>query len=166
MATLSHIVTKYDTLERLSQIYRVPICMILRANQGQRGLLRPGRRILIPFPNYCLDQARHREEIFEKKRYVVQRGDTLYGISKKFGTTMQKVLQENGLSRPEELKIGREITVSCPGKGFVVYSLKSTDTLEDVALKFGVSEQALWRYNEIACGAYPGMQLIIPLGEK
>ena len=112
MATLSHIVTKYDTLERLSQIYRVPICMILRANQGQRGLLRPGRRILIPFPNYCLDQARHREEIFEKKRYVVQRGDTLYGISKKFGTTMQKVLQENGLSRPEELKIGREITVS------------------------------------------------------
>ena len=69
------------------------------------------------------------------KRQVVQRGDTLYGISKKFGTTMQKVLQENGLSRPEELKIGREITVSCPGEGFVVYSLKSTDTLEDVALK-------------------------------
>ena len=39
MATLGHIVTKTDTLERLSRFYKVPICMILRANEGGRGLL-------------------------------------------------------------------------------------------------------------------------------
>lgn len=166
MATLGHIVTKTDTLERLSRFYKVPICMILRANEGGRGLLRPGRRIAIPFPNYCLEKAASRDEVFEKRRYTVQAGDTLFGIAQKFGTTMQRILQDNGYTRPEELQVGGEIAVSCPREGFIVYSLKATDTLEDVALKFDVSERALWRYNDIACGAYPGMQLIIPLGEK
>ncbi len=166
MATLSHIVSQSDTLERLSRLYKVPVCMILRANDGQKGLLRPGRRIAIPFPNYCLEKAQGQREVFSQQSYQVQEGDTLYAISRKFGTTMQKILQDNALSRPEELRVGQRIRVSCPKEGFVVYSLKSTDTLEDVALKFDVSERALWRYNDIACGAYPGMQLIIPLGEK
>ena len=166
MATLSHVVSQSDTLERLSRLYKVPVCMILRANEGQRSLLQPGRRIAIPFPNYCLERAESSREIFEQRRYQVEQGDTLFSISQKFGTTMQKILQDNGLTRPEELRVGRQIQVSCPKEGFVVYSLKSTDTLEDVALKFDVSERALWRYNDIACGAYPGMQLIIPLGEK
>ena len=166
MAVLNHIVSQNDTLERLSRMYRVPVCMILRANEGQKNLLRPDRRIAIPFPNFCLEKAQSRASIFEKNRYRVQAGDTLFGIAQRFGTTMQAIMKENKIARPEELRPGREIVVSCPKEGFVVYSLKSTDTLEDVALKFDVSERALWRYNDIACGAYPGMQLIIPLGEK
>jgi LysM repeat protein len=46
--------------------------------------------------------------------YVVQKGDTPYGIARKFGISYQDLMRENGIDDPRFLKVGQEIKV--PGE--------------------------------------------------
>ncbi|MEM8954874.1 MAG: LysM peptidoglycan-binding domain-containing protein [Verrucomicrobiota bacterium] len=46
--------------------------------------------------------------------YVVQKGDTPYGIARKFGISYQELMKANGIDDPRFLKIGQKITV--PGQ--------------------------------------------------
>jgi LysM repeat protein len=46
--------------------------------------------------------------------YVVEKGDTPYGIARKFGISYQDLMRDNGISDPRFLKVGQEIKV--PGQ--------------------------------------------------
>ncbi|MEM7146523.1 MAG: LysM domain-containing protein [Verrucomicrobiota bacterium] len=46
--------------------------------------------------------------------YVVQKGDTPYGIARKFGISYQELMKANGIEDPRFLKIGQQIKV--PGQ--------------------------------------------------
>ncbi len=74
MATLGHIVTKTDTLERLSRFYKVPICMILRANEGGRGLLRPGGALPFRFPTTAWKRPRAGTRCLKNGAILCRRG--------------------------------------------------------------------------------------------
>lgn len=43
--------------------------------------------------------------------YVVKRGDTLYGIASKYGTTYQHLAQINGIANPNRIYVGQKIRV-------------------------------------------------------
>lgn len=44
--------------------------------------------------------------------HVVKSGDTVYNISKKYNTTMEKIIKDNGLVNPESLIIGETIVIT------------------------------------------------------
>lgn len=46
--------------------------------------------------------------------YVVERGDTLWGIAEKNGISHGDLAKWNNISDPRELKVGREIRLSAP----------------------------------------------------
>ncbi len=166
-----HIVTCSDTLESLSAYYRIPFCMIIRANMGSGGeLLRPGRKIRIPLPSFCTQVERAgtlegEEDLFSLKKYVLEKGDTLYSLAQKFSTTMAHILGHNNACRPEEFYPGREIRIPCLKEGFLVYTVRAKDTWDMLALRFGMGKEELRRYNQTAGDIYPGMQVIIKSGK-
>ena len=43
--------------------------------------------------------------------YVIQKGDTLIPIARKFGITVQDIQTANGSSAPRRLRIGQEIII-------------------------------------------------------
>ncbi|MGY8642964.1 MAG: LysM peptidoglycan-binding domain-containing protein [Verrucomicrobiales bacterium] len=47
------------------------------------------------------------------KTYVVKKGDTAYGIARKFGVKHTTLMAENGISRPELMQLGQ--TLKIPG---------------------------------------------------
>ncbi len=49
--------------------------------------------------------------------YTVQAGDTLGGIAKRFGVTVDQLVQWNGLANPDSIDVGQVLKVSDPGKG-------------------------------------------------
>jgi LysM repeat protein len=51
----------------------------------------------------------------EKKYHTVQKGETLYGISKKYGITAEELRKLNNLSAGQPLRIGQKLLVS-PGR--------------------------------------------------
>lgn len=51
-----------------------------------------------------------------KQLYIVQRGDTLYGVALKHGIDYKELVQWNGIADPNTLKVGQEIDLLVPSR--------------------------------------------------
>ena len=102
--------------------------------------------------------------------HTVEKGETYYSISKKYGITLQQLFEANGLTEGSVLKIGQtlkirqeadakkdadvkketEITAIVPTKD---YKVKKGDTLYSIARTKETSVAVLMQLNELASGA-------------
>lgn len=81
--------------------------------------------------------------------YVVQSGDSLYSIAKKFGTTADKIKQLNNLNN-NILSVGQEIIIPSVALSEVtIYKVQSGDNLYDLAKKFGTTVSELKNLNNL-----------------
>jgi LysM repeat protein len=79
--------------------------------------------------------------------YKIQAGDTLSKIAAKFGTTVNELVQLNGIKNPNLIYAGSVLKV--PTGGSQYYTIKSGDTLSKIAGKFGTTVENLVRLNNI-----------------
>ncbi len=94
--------------------------------------------------------------------YVVQRGDTLYGISKQFGVTVEEIKLENNLV-DNSIIIGQVLRIPTV-ETTSLYVVKNGDTLYSIATKYGVSVSELMRINNLQSTTLTvGQQLRIPI---
>lgn len=89
--------------------------------------------------------------------YHVKSGDTLYGISLKYNTTVSKIKSQNGL-RSDLILVGQNLNIgqtssqqsnNNSNSTGSVYTVKSGDTLNGIASKLGVSVASLASRNNI-----------------
>jgi LysM repeat protein len=105
--------------------------------------------------------------------YVVQRGDTLFSIARRFGTTIGAIAQANGLSNPRYIRAGQRLII--PGAypacvppstvpGATVYIVRRGDTLYSIARRYHTTVAAISRANGVANPhrIWVGQRLIIP----
>lgn len=103
----------------------------------------------------------------ETNTYIVQKGDTLYKIALKYNTTIDLLKAENGLSN-NSLKIGQMLKIPSPVEDpdngdFLVYVVKSGDTLFSIANAYGTTVNALLSYNKLSnTNLTVGEQILIP----
>jgi len=57
--------------------------------------------------------------------YVVQRGDTLFAIAENFQVDMQALMTLNGITNPDRVEAGAELTMP-PATGFVAVAPSTT----------------------------------------
>ena len=98
--------------------------------------------------------------------YIVQMGDTLYGISKQFGVSVEKIKLENDLSN-NILIVGQTLKIPTL-ETTALYVVKRGDTLYSIASRYGVSVLELQRINNLNSTSLSiGQQLRIPInGEE
>jgi len=106
--------------------------------------------------------------------YVVQRGDTLASIARRFGTTVQAIAQVNNIYNPNLIFAGQQLIIPTgtpqpptpPPTVPVFYLVRPGDTLASIARQFGTTWQAIAQANNIQNPnrIYAGMYLIIPTG--
>jgi LysM repeat protein len=103
--------------------------------------------------------------------HVVQRGETLYSIAARYGTTSQALASANGLANANLIYAGQRLTIpSTAGEGTPsargVYTVQPGDTLSSIAAQHGTSANALVRANGLvnANYIYAGQRLVIPAG--
>jgi len=98
--------------------------------------------------------------------YEVQPGDTLYSISRKLGTTVSKLSDDNGIDKPSSLQPGR--TLKGPAPRAKAYVVQSGDTLFAIARRFSVPAGSLAETNDFAVATpiRPGQRLLLPSGYK
>jgi LysM repeat protein len=100
--------------------------------------------------------------------YIVQRGDTLCSIARRFGTTYLALAAANGLHSPYRIYVGQRLVI--PGRGTVVpsspgvYIVRAGDTLYSIARRFGTTYLALAAANGLHSPyrIYVGQRLVIP----
>jgi len=101
--------------------------------------------------------------------YIVQSGDTLYGIARKFNVTWQSIAAANNISSPYVISPGQPLAIPISSETAMscrfVYTVKTGDSLYSIARKYGVTWQAIAVANNITSPYIitVGRQLIIPL---
>lgn len=78
--------------------------------------------------------------------YVVQKGDNLYDIARKNNSSVEILLNANGLEKDDYLYPGQEILI--PKEGIEMYVSKEGDTLSTAATKLGTTSNSLIQDNE------------------
>lgn len=103
--------------------------------------------------------------------YVVQENDTLIGIAQMFGTTLDDLIQANGITDPSLIFPGTSLII--PGFEGVsgVLSTRPIDygeTLASLAIRSGVRPDVLIRLNHIVSPGrlYVGQPVIVPVVEN
>lgn len=85
--------------------------------------------------------------------HTVERGDTLYRLSREFNVTVANLQSWNNLTNPNRILVGNEL---CVGRTTIVddssgttYTVQRGDTLSRIARRFGVSMSVLAEVNDI-----------------
>lgn len=82
--------------------------------------------------------------------YTVKSGDTLSGIASRFGTTVNNLVNLNGIKDANKIYIGQVIRISGDAPGNMeYYTVKSGDTLSKISNTFGTSISQLASWNSI-----------------
>lgn len=117
---------------------------------------------------------------FYAEAYTVEKGDTLYGISKRFGVSVDKICSTNGMDKNSVLKIGQVLDIPTeqnPGtvstapvaeKKFEIYTVKKGDTLFRIALGYNLTVDTVANYNSIDgnMALKVGQEIKIPLTDS
>ena len=99
--------------------------------------------------------------------YTVQSGDSLWGIAKKFNTSVDLLKSTNNLTS-NSLRIGQLLKIpsseEIPSTGdFITYIVSSGDNLYKIANNYGTTVQELMTYNNLnTTNLSIGQQLLIP----
>jgi LysM repeat protein len=127
--------------------------------------------------------------VYADTTHTIQRGDTLYGIALRYGTTVQAIVNANGLANPNLIYAGQTLIIpdgsdfgtggpiqppapspsSDPSPlptGGSTYTIQRGDTLSIIAAKHGVTVAALIQANSLANPnlIFAGQTLVIPGG--
>ncbi len=87
-----HTVVKGDTLWEISRKYGTEIQTLKKLNDIKSHWIYPGQTILLPGAEKQKDVVVHSYSI-----YTIQKGNTLWGIGKKYGVSVEKLMKVNKL---------------------------------------------------------------------
>ena len=93
-------VQRGDSLYALAKQYNTEVKDIINLNNLKHSVIYVGQELKIPLSAGSFNRT-----------YTVQRGDSLYSISKKFGTPMDVLIAANDLKNPNLLKVGQELII-------------------------------------------------------
>ncbi len=83
-------------------------------------------------------------------QHLVKKGDTLWGLSRKYKVPLKSIIQANSIQPTESLQIGKKLLIpGAPVEG-IWYRVKAGDTLSSIARRYKVEWRDLQRINGIS----------------
>ncbi len=159
-----HRVRGGETLSTIARRHRTSVNSIVRANNlRSRHRIRVGQRLKIPGrggPSPTLAATTAGKSV----RYTVRRGDSLWRLASRHGTTVDRIKADNGL-RSARLSIGQKLTIKTGKRsGSRSYTVRRGDTIGGIANVQNVSIKAILNANKLSRSStiYPGQVLRVP----
>ncbi|RQW63960.1 lytic transglycosylase [Vibrio viridaestus] len=166
-----------DSLINIAHKNKTTPNVIKKANALHSNLIRVGQYLMIPTSvrdeeTYELSVANRLAKIQSQSRgkyrlsYVVRSGDSLWSIAKSQGVSHTALARWNGMSPRDPLKVGKKLVVwknSSDGAIIrsVFYTVRSGDTLSEIASKFRVQVTDIVKWNDLSRKKYlrPGQRI-------
>ena len=172
----THIVAKGETLYGLSKTYNVTQDEIIALNPGANDGLKVGQSLIIPQPETKEDVAENdsKSEVNNEIIYhTIAKGETLYNLSKRYDTSIEKILSLNPGVSPTNFKINDVIriaqnTIKSEMQEMMVttmepYVVQKGDNYKKIAKAQGVDVEDLVAANPNTSKVKPGETIQIPV---
>ena len=127
-------VKKGDTLYSIANKYGISLNELKAINNLTNDNLAIGQLLNVP------------SGLSNVNTYIVDKGDTLYSIAKKFDTTIDKIKNVNNLSS-NMLSIGQKLIIPLEEEN--TYVVKAGDTLYKIARDFNITVDELKKLNNL-----------------
>ncbi|RMG57667.1 MAG: LysM peptidoglycan-binding domain-containing protein [Deltaproteobacteria bacterium] len=196
-----HRVRKRDSIYRIAQKYGTSVERIKEVNGLRRNSLRGKKKVIVPVIGGGNEVARKALRRTSKKDlaymvrtlersarfyylyrrgntlvYIVKKGDSLYKIARRFGTSVSRIKRLNGI-RGNIIRPGQRLVIRVFGRkiapvrryrkyrvvdGKKIYTVRRGDTLYDISRAFKISLEKIKRINGLQSETiYPGMKLVV-----
>jgi membrane-bound lytic murein transglycosylase D len=176
-----HQVQPGETLSEIATQYRTSVSALKDLNDINGSFIRAGEHLLVtsaarPESAYSLSAENRRRarqasgpDGRQRIAYRVESGDTLWRIAQLHDVSMRRLAAWNDMAIKDPLQPGQRMVVwTDSGRGGpsgrvqrVSYSVRSGDSLYEIARQFNVNVADIRRWNDLERGAYlqPGQQL-------
>jgi len=167
-----------DTLGDIALAHGLTVAKLLSLNSiADPNRIYPGQRLRLSAPSSTPAPSKQKAVI-----HVVQSGEHLTGIARRYGTTIGAIAKANGIANPSYLRVGQRLVI--PGAATpvkptrpanaakpatmpvapVVHVVANGETLTGIARRYGTAITAIARANGIVNPSYLriGQRLSIP----
>lgn len=164
----THVVRSGETLSDIAADHGTTVRALVAANGIKNpNLVVAGRSLEIPSGGSTGGGA----ATGTGTTYVVENGDTLGAIARKFGTTVRSLVEANGITNPNLIRTGKKLTITAstapgpaaqparsggvssgaqlPGQRHLV---QPGDTIGGIARRYGISQADFVRWNGLQEG--------------
>lgn len=163
--TIYYTVKRGDTLGHIALAYGTTVQEIAQVNGIQNvNLIFPGQVLRITTNSNNLGSETNS---MGKTYYTIRRGDTLWGISRKYGVSVQNIVSWNNIQNPNQIYPGQRLILygnySSSSNNNVYYTVQRGDTLWRIARRYRTCPRRIARLNGITNPnlIYPGQILKI-----
>jgi LysM repeat protein len=178
-----HVVRYGDTLYSIARRYGTSVETIMRTNGlSNRNFIWVGQRLTVSGSGGSSSSGGGSSG--GGSVYVVRRGDTLYSIARRYSTSVQAIVNANGLRNASFIYSGQRLTIpgsggssssgsgtssrgggAAPSSG-AVHVVRRGETVSSIAWRYGTSVAAIASANGLRNPSliYVGQRLTIPSG--
>jgi membrane-bound lytic murein transglycosylase D len=156
-------VKKGDTLWKLARQHRTTVAALRHLNPDLGKVLHIGQRLKVQtMATGKLKYATASNPLLTSRRvvrYKVRRGDSVWSIAQRFGTSPRAIIKSNQLGRKHLIRPGQRLLIPASGRYArkasssknkrIRYVVRNGDSLWRIARKFGTSVSAIARTNKL-----------------
>lgn len=148
---VSYTTKKGETIKSIAKTYKMSKRDLLRLNPGVRKKPKPNTVIIVPNKNFGKPEIEISKS--EVNLYEVQPKETLFGLSKKFGVTIEALKNANPILE-DGLKVGMKLTIPKPSAtiakdsiNYVLHKVIIDDTIYNLTKRYEVTKEDLFNLN-------------------
>jgi membrane-bound lytic murein transglycosylase D len=171
-AYVYHRVRSGETLSTIARHYHTSVARIQQANNLRSSFIRAGKRLKIPSKGYAYTSSEPAQTNYTSGQvpayHVVRRGDSLWNIARKYGTTTEAIQKLNGLTgtrlyKGQKLKIAADQTPAPQAEGMKTYQVQSGDSPFKIAQAHQMPLDRFLEINRLSSRStiYPGQQVYV-----
>lgn len=160
----TYIVKKGDTLWSIARAFNTTVDELKRINNLSTDTLQIGQKLWVS--NVGVTPTQPSGQIL----YVVEAGDSLWSIARRYGTTVSELKRINNL-KSDHLRIGQSLVVpnmmKTPTTPLKEYTVQAGDTLWSIARRYDTTVDAIKQLNHLQSDTLSiGQTLQIPSHNK
>jgi LysM repeat protein len=167
-----HSVQSGETISTIAKLYGTTTNAVLQANGLKANtIISIGQELVIPLP--IADTSTPTPTLTPSPTpfmYTIKTGDTLSAIASRYKTTVEALMQANGISDATRIRAGTKIQIVQPPDysatmAYETYEVEAGDTLYTISGKYGLTIAEIKEINNLTSNNLSvGQKLQIPMG--
>ena len=157
---VTYTVKSGDSLWKIANQYGITVDELKRVNNLTSNTLQIGDVLIIPTSTETpdIDITPPSNEL----EYIVQSGDSLYSIAKRYGITARELQTYNNLPS-SLLSIGQVLLIPSSNNNYTTYYVQRGDSLYSIASRYNTTVDEIRRLNNLTTNLLSiGQELLIP----